>query len=44
MILYYLEVVSLSIVELWEHKQNDVFQSYRTDRIKGVDTEDFLES
>ena len=41
MILYYLEVVSLSIMELWKHKQNDVFQSYGNDRIKGIDTEDF---
>ena len=41
MILYYLEVVSLSTMELWKHKQNDVFQSYRNDKIKGVDTENF---
>ena len=34
----------LSIMELWKHKQNDVFQSYGNDRIKGVDTEDFLQS
>ena len=38
--LYYLEVYwSLSITELCKHKQNDVFQSYRNDRIKVVDTE-----
>ena len=43
MILYYLEVVSLSIEELWKLKKNDVLQSYGNDGVKEVDIEDFLQ-
>ena len=36
------EVVYLSIVELWKHKQNNAFQSYRDNRIKEVIAEVLL--
>ena len=34
-----MEVVCLSIMELWKHKQNNTFQSYGN---YGVDTEVFM--
>ena len=37
-----MEVVCLSIMELWKHKQNNTFQSYGNYGIKGADTEVFM--